>query len=268
MTLLILGGTADGRRIAEAAFLQNINVIYSVAGLVRTPNLSCEVISGGFTQFGGIENYINQRNISAILDVTHPYAQQMSDKAAKGASVLRIPYWRYHREPWQASGQQQWHEYDNNQQLAAELGQYSSVLLSIGQLEPALIKLIDGLKLNAQSTCSPSINFLSAQQYIVRTAAAAKFNLLDNMQWLKAIGPFTLEDELSLLKKYDIKAIVTKNSGGEATKAKLEAAKMLSIPIYIQSRPELPMADQLFTEHSSCLTFLIAFSKRFSHCFQ
>lgn len=250
MTLLILGGTADGRRIAAEAFSQKINVIYSVAGLVRMPDLACEVISGGFSPFGGLEAYIQQQSINAILDVTHPYAQQMSNKAALAATRCGIPYWRYHREPWQAVGDQPWYEYNNNKTLVNELAQYSSVLLSIGQLEPSLLELLDEAAINK------SINGATPQQYIVRTAAEAKFPLLANMTWLKAIGPFTLEDEVKLLEQYNIKAIVTKNSGGEATKAKLAAARALAIPIYIQSRPELPIANKLFTEHAACLSFL------------
>ncbi|MEY8200297.1 MAG: precorrin-6A/cobalt-precorrin-6A reductase, partial [Colwellia sp.] len=51
--------------------------------------------------------------------------------------------------------------------------------------------------------------------------------------------------------------IVSKNSGGSATKAKLQAAQQLAIPVFMQTRPELPPADNLFTEQSSCLTFLL-----------
>ena len=247
MTLLILGGTSDGRHIAAAAHKQGIDVIYSVAGLVRLPNLDCRVISGGFTQFGGLAAYIAQQNITAILDVTHPYAEQMSTKAALAATQCKIPYWRYHRAPWLPKNNQPWFEYKSNnyQTLVDELTVYSSVLLSIGQLEPAFIDLLR------------HCNKVESTKYIVRTAAAAKFTLLDNMTWRKAIGPFNLEDELALLKEHNIHAIVTKNSGGEATYAKLQAAEMLNIPVYIQSRPTLPPADKLFTDHVSCLTFLM-----------
>lgn len=251
MTLLVLGGTSDGRHIAAAAFAKNIDVVYSVAGLVRLPTLNCPVISGGFTQFGGLSQYICKHNINAILDVTHPYAAQMSTKAALAASHCNIPYWRYHRTPWHAENDQPWYEYSNNQQLIDELAQHSAILFSIGQLDPELIHLLKKVNDNANA-----ISNTTEQQYIVRTAAAAKFTLLQNMKWLKAIGPFALEDELALLQQHHIKAIVTKNSGGEATKAKLEAAKILSIPVYIQSRPELPKADELFTDHQSCLQFL------------
>lgn len=61
MCLLILGGTADARKLAQALYEQGISVIYSVAGLVRLPNVDCPVISGGFTQYGGLLPYIQSQ---------------------------------------------------------------------------------------------------------------------------------------------------------------------------------------------------------------
>jgi len=247
MTLLILGGTADARHLANNAIKHDIDIIYSVVGLVRVPKLACTLVVGGFSQFGGLENYIAQQKVSAILDVTHPYADVMSTKAALAAKATSIPYWRFHRPAWQASKGDNWHEFTDVKQLLSKLIQYPVVLFSIGQLPQALLA-----ELKEQISTSNAV-----QKQIVRTAAEAKFPLLPSMQWLKAIGPFTLEDELKLLRKHDIKALVTKNSGGESTIAKLQAARQLAIPVFMQSRPELPSADKLFTEQSTCLQFLI-----------
>ena len=85
MRLLILGGTADGRQLAEILHRQGVPLIYSVAGLVRTPKVACEVVSGGFSQFGGLVEYSQQQGITAILDVTHPYAAKMSATAVSAA---------------------------------------------------------------------------------------------------------------------------------------------------------------------------------------
>ena len=253
MTLLILGGTADARHLANAVIKDNIPVIYSIAGLVRVPQLACTLVVGGFSQFGGLEKYIVQQNISAILDVTHPYAQIMSTKAALAAKVKSIPYWRFHRPAWQApTVGETWHQFSDFQQLVKQLAQYPVVLFSIGQLPPTLIT-----PLKKQIVTSSQMSKPLAQQQIVRTAAEPKFPLLPSMQWLKAIGPFTLADELMLMEKYNIKAMVSKNSGGTATKAKLQAAQQLAIPVFMQTRPELPPADKLFTEQRSCLQFLL-----------
>ncbi len=90
-TLLLLGGTADGRVLAEKLHNSGIRVIYSIAGLVRTPNVPCEIISGGFSQRGGLALFIQEHHVAAILDVTHPYAQTMSNTAASVAKQCGIP---------------------------------------------------------------------------------------------------------------------------------------------------------------------------------
>ncbi|MGK0500596.1 MAG: precorrin-6A/cobalt-precorrin-6A reductase, partial [Oceanicoccus sp.] len=108
MNLLILGGTADGRKLATSLHQQGVSVIYSVAGLVRMPDVDCQVVSGGFSQFGGLISYIKQQSITAILDVTHPYAQIMSATAVDVAKACDIPCWRFHRAAWQPEAGDNW----------------------------------------------------------------------------------------------------------------------------------------------------------------
>ncbi|MBY0443354.1 MAG: precorrin-6A reductase, partial [Mycobacteriaceae bacterium] len=54
-------------------------------------------------------------------------------------------------------------------------------------------------------------------------------------------GPYRYVDEYDLLSRYDIDVLVTKNSGGDMTRAKLDAAAALRIPIVMVARPPLPV---------------------------
>ena len=54
---------------------------------------------------------------------------------------------------------------------------------------------------------------------------------------LTARGPFSLQDELRLLTEHHISLIVAKNSGGEATYAKIEAARRTGLPVIMIERP-------------------------------
>jgi len=58
-------------------------------------------------------------------------------------------------------------------------------------------------------------------------------------------GPFTLEDERELLKTYAIGAIVSKHSGGDATYAKMIAARELALPVVMVQRPAIPGGEQV-----------------------
>jgi precorrin-6A/cobalt-precorrin-6A reductase len=56
-----------------------------------------------------------------------------------------------------------------------------------------------------------------------------------------AKGPFALADERRLLLERQIDLVITKNSGGDATFAKIAAARELSIPVLMIDRPEIAL---------------------------
>ncbi len=83
--------------------------------------------------------------------------------------------------------------------------------------------------------------FAAAPQhfYLVRAIdEPAELVLLPQHKFVSARGPFALEDELTLMREENIELLVTKNSGGEATSAKLLAARMLRVPVVVVARPK------------------------------
>ena len=249
MKILLLGGTADARCLADALHQagtvhKNISVIYSLAGLVRVPKVDCELVVGGFTQFRGLSAYLRDNQVDAILDVTHPYAQTMSTKAVNAAKEVGIPCWRFHRPAWTRQDGDVWSEYDSNEDLLKQLNGFHVPLLSAGQMSEGLLENI--------------IQLPSIKRIVWRTAVPPKFEIPNGIEWIKAIGPFALEDERQLLIEQGIDVIVSKNSGGSATYSKLEAARELSIPVLLHSRPILPEADREFSDRQICLQACLA----------
>ncbi len=238
MSLLILGGTADGRKLADQMLKRNIPVIYSVAGLVRTPDVSCSVISGGFSKRGGLLQYLKQNSIFAILDATHPYALKMSTAAIEAAQQSGIPCWRFQRHPWEPRQDDKWTFIEGGSDLEHELSPYSSVFLTCGQLNESLIN-----KLGTQKD----------KRYVLRTASCPQYSLPDNFHWIKAIGPFGYDDEYQLMKTHSIDVLVSKNSGGASTQEKLRASRQLNIPVLMFTRPTLPPATEHFFEYDDCV---------------
>jgi precorrin-6A/cobalt-precorrin-6A reductase len=230
MKLLVLGGTSDARKITsallESAVFENENpleITYSVAGLVRKPDLNCTVISGGFSQLGGLTDYLRQQKIDAVLDATHPYAIKMSEQANSSCQQLGKHYWRFVRPAWQPTLVDNWQEFSSWAQLLECCTRYQKPFISTGQLSQA------------------QLDTLAAQcpQVVYRTAALPRADIAENIQWVKAIGPFNLQDELALLADLQVDAIVSKNAGGEATYAKLAAARILQIDVLLLARPQI-----------------------------
>ena len=243
MRLLLLGGTADGRKLAEALYQNGVSLIYSVAGLVRVPQVGCDVVSGGFSQFGGLDKYIARNNITAILDVTHPFAEKMSTTAVNVARQYGIPCWRFHRQAWLQDERDQWQLFSNWAELIDAVKSKKRLFLTVGQVT------------------QPHIDALSHDRDVVvfRTAVPPKVNLPDNVEWIKAIGPFSEEDEQALFRYYRFDALISKNSGGDATKAKLIAARESGTDVYMLERPVLPATDEVFYDHESCRKYVVEY---------
>ena len=248
MNLLLLGGTADGRHVANALHQKGVELIYSVAGLVRVPKVACPVISGGFSQYGGLKDFIEQQKIDAILDVTHPFALTMSSTAVDVAAELGIPCWRFHRPAWQQQEGDDWRLFSDWPELLSALADYQHLFVTAGQLSQSLMDQLT----RAGRADEP-------RTLLYRTAAPPKAQLSQTVQWLKAIGPFDLASERALMLAHNIDALVSKNSGGKATEAKLHAARDLAIPVFMIERPLLPEADCQFSELTACVEAVVEF---------
>lgn len=219
--ILILGGTSDARKLATSLIEASFTAIYSIAGLVRTPTLDCAIHIGGFTQYGGLDQYIQQNNISIILDATHPYALTISNKAASACVNTNIEYVRFERPQWQKLPADLWSFIEDWSQLIPKLSKYKHVYLTAGQVPELIMHQISNLP------C----------ELTLRTARQPEYTLPENIKWIKAIGPFDEESEKQWLSANQIDLIVSKNSGGQATYGKIAAARELSIDVIMFQRP-------------------------------
>jgi precorrin-6A/cobalt-precorrin-6A reductase len=220
--LLILGGTADARHLATAMHQAApcLELVYSVAGLVRQPKVPAVVVSGGFSQFGGLSAYCKDQQIDGIVNATHPFSITMGEHAQKACSQLGINYWRFLRPLWQQTAKDDWRLFDTRTKLLSAMSGYQRVLLTLGQVSAGELALLP-----------------TDQKIWLRTAVAPSYNLPDHVSWIKAIGPFDESGELALLKQHHIQAIASKNSGGSSTQAKLAAACSLKLPVFMLQRP-------------------------------
>ena len=232
MKILLLGGIGESMSLAKELIQLNHEVVYSIAGLVRTPNLDCTIHSGGFSQYGqdsihGLAVFLEQKNIDLVLDATHPYAETISNSAWMAAQKIQLPCWRYERPPWNLSDIQHFTEFHSLDQLWPLLKEYKTPFFTMG----ASI-------LNHHFQIEPQ------QKWIVRSAKQE--NPVSGVEQIAAIGPFSLEEEINTIQDYTVDVLISKNSGGSKNFSKIIAAQKLDIPILVQSRPDLPRVHRIF----------------------
>ncbi|BFM15810.1 cobalt-precorrin-6A reductase [Maricurvus nonylphenolicus] len=237
--ILLLGGTADARHLATELHHCGIPIIYSVAGLVRTPDISCEVISGGFSQHGGLQRFVLDQQVVGIIDVTHPYAATMTETAFEVTRKLGLPFWRFNRPAWQKKANDHWQEFSSWESLTVALAGKSSVFFTAGQLPSEVLAPLAEMA-------------ATGQRQLLRTAVKPKHEISEAMQWLKAIGPFDYANEDTLFEQHKIDVLVSKNSGGDSTRAKLDVARERGVEVFMLSRPQEPEAINPYSELTVC----------------
>ncbi len=224
--ILIFGGTGDANRIAEDLmheFGRDIRLQLSLAGRTSAPSLpdGIPVRIGGFGGPEGIIAHFNSEQIDLVIDATHPYATAISHNIAQACHAVAMPCIQYHRPAWEKTDKDNWIS-------VKSITEAAKILPDIGTR--ALIA--SGAK-NLHA-----FEGLEKTWLLVRTVDAPRDPFdLEYGEWLFARGPFSVDGETELLERYEIDVIVCKNSGGDATFAKIEAARKLGIPVIMIERP-------------------------------
>jgi precorrin-6A/cobalt-precorrin-6A reductase len=207
-------------------------VVSSLAGRVATPRLPPgEVRIGGFGGAAGLAHYLREQKVFAMIDATHPFARRMGWNVAEAGLATGIPSLRLARPAWVAQSGDRWTEIGDWSEAVAMLSdRQRSVFLAIGRQELA--------PFTALAETSFVIRSVEAPDPALRFARA---------EFVLARGPFRLADEMALLQSRRIDCIVCKNSGGQATDAKLIAARELGIEVIMQRRPPRPAVAEVAT---------------------
>ena len=220
--ILILGGTAEALRLAEAcAQRSELSVITSLAGRTRAPSAPPGKLRvGGFGGAEGLARYLRAHAIERLVDATHPFASQIGGNALEACRAAGVPRVRLLRPPWRRQPGDRWIDVPSLAEAARRLPQHGRVFLSVGSRD---LEAFAGLE----------------PWFLVRSIEPPA-TALANAHWLCARGPFRQDDELALLRAHAIDLLVTKASGGDATYPKLAAARELSLPVIMVRRPPPP----------------------------
>jgi precorrin-6A/cobalt-precorrin-6A reductase len=240
--ILILGGTSEAAELAaKASSIGGVEIITSLAGRTRNPSTPLgELRIGGFGGEAGLTAYLRNAEIDVLIDATHPFAAQISFNAAGAAVECGLPHLMLIRPAWQKELGDRWLEVDTIETAADALqNQAKRVFLTIGRQELAAFASLDDIWFLMRMIDPPEAS-----------ALVPKGLLLYNR------GPFSLIEERDLLKEYRIETLVSKNSGGEATYAKILAARELGIKVVMVKRPPIPLGEQVW-DVDSAIAWLI-----------
>ncbi|MGH8432336.1 MAG: precorrin-6A/cobalt-precorrin-6A reductase, partial [Solimonas sp.] len=134
--MLILGGTAEARKLAEMLEGAGYAPVTSLAGVTSRPSATRgETRIGGFGGAEGLARYLAAERFSSVVDATHPFAVVISHHAAAAAQICGLPLVRLERPAWTPEPGDRWIDVPDIAAAVAGIPAGANILLTIGRKE-------------------------------------------------------------------------------------------------------------------------------------
>ncbi|GKX31280.1 precorrin-6x reductase [Vallitalea longa] len=231
--ILILGGTSESIIIANMIRKISTGLVLSTATEygkeVARKNFEGSIICGKKDE-SELKTYCINNNIGLIVDATHPYAKLVSENAISISKSLGIKYIRYER-PLIKKDEEKYvycYSYEEAGKMINRL--QGNVLITTGS------KDIEHILQEIKDKNRAFIRILPQSGNIEKLE---KLNVLPD-QIIAMKGPFAKDLNIAMLKNYNCKILVTKESGSQGMlEEKLQAAEDCNAKVIIIGRPKI-----------------------------
>ena len=219
MTVLLLGGTGEARALAGLLVADGVDVLSSLAGRVSRPALPVgRVRVGGFGGTDGLATFLVEHHVAAVVDATHPFAARISAHAAAACARTGTPLLRLARPGWADHPDATRWTWVGSVAEALDVAGARPVLTTGRQSLAEFLPWAD-------------------RAVLARVVDPPELDLPPAWRLVRSRGPYDLAGELALLRDHHASLLVTKDSGGTLTSAKLDAARVLDVPVVVVRRP-------------------------------
>lgn len=231
MTLLLLAGSGEAKRIAWGLTDSGINVVASLAGATRAPDpLPVPTRVGGFGGAAGFRSYVQEAGVKAVLDATHPFAEQITARTAQVCANMGLPYLYCCRPAWTPEPGDDWTQIAREEDAASHIPEGATVFLGTGRQTLQRFANLEGRRVICRQIDPPTGPFP-----------------FEGGEFLIGRPPFPVARERALFAALGVDWIVVKNAGGAPSRTKLTAAADLGIPVLMIKRPPPPDAPCVAT---------------------
>ncbi len=238
--LLLFAGTTEGRTLSEslsaAGIRHTICVATAYGEIVLKAHPLVEIHQGRMNQeqiaaLIATEN-TSEEGYAAVVDATHPFAQDVTRNIKAAVEGGNIPYFRLQRNCailQEHKGMERFTYFETNEACAKALEQTEgNILLTTGSKELSKYCVSAQVKQRLYVRVLPSVESLSlCMEQGIR-----------GKQIIAMQGPFTMEMNEAILRQYHISHLVTKESGvSGGYLEKLEAAQRTGVHMFVIGCP-------------------------------
>lgn len=228
MEVLLFGGTAEGRILAEWLADQGYAPTVCVAteyGAVLLPRWSRLTVHTGRMERQEMTALMQEKPFTCVVDATHPYAVAVTENIKAAASDAGVPYYRLIRR---SDGEDLCHKAEDMATAAMMLQKMpGNVLLTTGSKELHHFA-VPGLVERCYPRVLPTMD--SLERCLTLGFPPAHVICMQ--------GPFSRELNQAMLRQFHIQTLVTKNSGGYGGfREKADAAAACGCALLVVERP-------------------------------
>lgn len=232
--VLVIAGTTESRQVIEKVLGENPNerILASVATeLGKEMLLEYDIdVHVGRLDYEGFLTLLAENPCEKIIDASHPFAKIVSETVKKAARSAGIPYERYERTNLQYDYEGIVHVRDVQEAIALLNELEGNIFLTTGVNTAAAY--IDGVKNGADRL------FIRVLDNASSLKGCAKAGYPENHVFGK-MPPFTIEDNVKLIKETGAEVLVSKDSGKTGgVDIKVEACRQTGIKMILIDRPK------------------------------
>jgi len=235
--ILVLCGTSEGRQLLkelEAIGQKIVATVTTTHGMECLKDSNNEVLTGKLTE-EGLSKLVGDRGIKYIIDITHPYAENISLMAIRVSKEKKLHYLRYERQATEIPADETVIRAEGYKEAAEIAAKHEGrVFLTVGSNQlPIFSQVIKPQRLIARVL--PASEVIKKCEDLGLTA--------DSIIAMK--GPFSTELNKEMFSMYKAALVLSKDSGAAGgTIEKVEACRQLGIPIIIVNRPHIEYPNQ------------------------
>ena len=221
--ILLLGGTQEARRIAVALAREPfVNITVALQQPDRVPqSYGWPLRIGNWGGEGQFRAFLETEGFEAVIDATHPFAEGITSRASRICDELGLHYLQFLRPAWIPSENDRWEFLNDETDAALHIPAGQTVFLSTGRHR---LEQFSGLADNKL--------YCRVREYVREPFP------YPNGRYLLQPGPFSVADEVALFRALGVTWVVARNSGGQGSWPKIEAARELGLPVAMIRRPK------------------------------
>lgn len=219
-TTLVMAGAREAHGIVAGLMQRGEKVIASLPEPERMfEPLPVPTRTGSFATNAEFAEWVSANDVSKIIDASHAFDTTVSETAWAAASALGLPYLRVLRPPWNATDADDWTEVATIREAAEAAPESARIFSNTGWPSLPAYRGFRGervfLRQNHETRNAPPYDFVTI---------------------LPGTAPFSVSEEVALLRDLRITHLICRNVGGEASASKLLAARELRLPVYMVAR--------------------------------